>query len=110
MMVIGSSPKYRLFFADFAATVDTLAHCQRRAKALFAPADPSGFRLDVEPRDPSVKPRPRRRIALQYARVMPRNDVFAGWRELLDRVVAVEHLAHIVSDGKHAPPFDVGIE
>src|SRR2546429_6069954 len=46
-----------------------------------APADPSGFRLDVETGDPPFKSRPRRRIAFQHARVVSRNDMFAGDRK-----------------------------
>src|SRR2546423_246852 len=79
-------------------------------KSLAARVQISGFRIDVEARDPSLEARSRSRIALQHARIVPRDDVLRRGCEPLDRVVAVEHLAHIVGDGKSPPALDVGIK
>ena len=51
------------------------------------------LRLHIEPRNPVLQSRLRRRIDLQHLRIVPRHDVLARARELLQRLVALERVA-----------------
>src|SRR6266571_4573583 len=67
-------------------------------------------RIGVEARHPAFEPGLGRRIARQNLGVVAGHDVVHGSRELLERLVAVDHLAGAVDDGKYPALLDVGIE